>query len=105
MNNNFASKSHDTRRRASSFGTLPENDAGVDDLEEPMPTGPPTCKWVANPQTLAVIKYADMSLELLAFLHAHHRKPEGVVFESFIFVPPTYVHFLQHIVAVRAIIY
>ena len=30
---------------------------------------------VANPQTLAVIKYADMSLELLAFLHAYHSPP------------------------------
>ena len=58
MNNNFAFKSHDTRRRS-----IVASEA-ID-----------VTTAVANPQTLAVTKYADMSLELLAFLHAHHSPP------------------------------
>ena len=85
MNNNFAFKSHGTRRRSTS-GQTPRTST--------TPTQSTSTPAVANPQTLAVIKYADMSPELLAILHAHHRKPEGVVFESIISVPShTYIFY------------
>ena len=51
--------------------------AGVDDLEELVPTWPSPCHVVPNPQTLAVIKDIDMSPRLLAFLQAHHQDTEG----------------------------